>query len=54
MSGKFRMAFIGAGSRANQVHYPAFAGLDDVEICAVCDIDRRRLDDTCDRYGVPA
>ena len=27
MAERFRMAFVGAGSRANQVHYPAFADL---------------------------
>lgn len=53
MGERFNMAFIGAGSRANQVHYPAFASLGDVRICAVCDIDARRLKDTCDKYGVP-
>lgn len=50
---KFRMAFIGAGSRANQVHYPAFSSLSDVEIAGICDIDSKRLSATADRYGVP-
>ena len=53
MSSKFRMAFIGAGSRANQVHYPSFAACDGVEIAAICDIDRERLNSTADKYGVP-
>jgi predicted dehydrogenase len=49
---QFKLAFIGAGNRANQVHYPAFADLPDVSIAAVCDIDPSRLKDTADRYGV--
>ena len=50
---KFRMVFIGAGGRANAVHYPSFADLDDVEISGICDIDPGRLKATADRYGVP-
>ena len=49
---KFKMAFVGAGSRANQVHYPAFASLPDVEISGICDIDPGRLAETAGRYGV--
>ena len=50
----FRMAFIGAGNRANQVHYPSFADLENVEIAAISDIDEERLNRTADKYGVPA
>ena len=50
---KFKMAFIGAGDRANGVHYPAFASLEDVEIVGICDIDKERLQKTADKYGVP-
>lgn len=49
----FRMAFIGAGSRANQVHYPSFSELEDVVIAGVCDINQGRLKATCDKYAVP-
>ena len=52
MPDRFRIAFIGAGSRANQVHYPAFAGLPDVEIAGICDVDPMRLRQTADKYGV--
>jgi virulence factor len=52
MSERFKMAFIGAGSRANQVHYPSFASLPDVEIVGVCDIDGARLQTTCDKYEI--
>ena len=53
MSEKCRIAFVGAGSRANQVHYPAFASLPDVESVGICDIDHERLTATADKYGVP-
>ncbi|MDR1600141.1 MAG: Gfo/Idh/MocA family oxidoreductase [Oscillospiraceae bacterium] len=53
MADRFKMAFVGAGSRANSVHYPSFADMPDVEIAGICDIDRPRLDETAERYGVP-
>jgi predicted dehydrogenase len=43
---------VGAGEMANQVHYPSLASFDDVEIAAICDLDKGRLDATADRYGV--
>jgi virulence factor len=51
-NGKFRIAMIGAGKRANQVIYPALASLEDVEIAAICDIDGEALQSTADRYGI--
>jgi virulence factor len=36
---KLRVAMIGAGQLANQVHYPALASFDDVVIAAICDVD---------------
>lgn len=50
---KFRIAFIGCGSRANQVIYPAFNHHDDVEFCGICDIDQQRLKKTADLYNIP-
>ncbi len=47
-----RVAMIGAGSMANQVHYPSLASFDDVEIAAICDIDTQRLAHTADAYEV--
>lgn len=49
---KVRVAMIGAGSMANQVHYPSLASFDDVEIAAICDVDTDRLNTTADKYGV--
>ncbi|MCL1796641.1 MAG: Gfo/Idh/MocA family oxidoreductase, partial [Clostridia bacterium] len=53
MSDKLKIVFIGAGSRANQVHYPAFSELSDVEMAGICDVDPVRLHQTADRYGLP-
>lgn len=52
MENKFRVAMIGAGSRANEVIYPAFHSLEDVDITAICDIDPERLKATADRYQI--
>jgi predicted dehydrogenase len=51
-AGGVRVAMIGAGEMANQVHYPSLASFDDVEIAAICDLDSTRLDATSERYGV--
>ena len=52
MEKKLRVAMIGAGMRANDVIYPSFASLKDVEIVGICDIDQERLKKTADKYGV--
>ena len=49
---KVRVAMIGAGGMANNVHYPSLASFKDVEIAAVCDLDAERLNATADKYGV--
>lgn len=49
---KLRVVMIGAGGRSNSVIYPSVAGLPDVEMAAICDIDAERCDETADRYGV--
>lgn len=52
MLSPFKVVMIGAGSRANQVIYPAFDSLPDVEMAAICDIDLERRDKTADQYGI--
>ena len=47
-----RVAMIGAGGMANNVHYPSLASFEDVSIVGVCDIDLQRLNATADKYGV--
>lgn len=49
----FRIAMIGAGNRANAVHYPSFAGLKDVQFAGICDINPERLKKTADTYAIP-
>ncbi|MBI3970564.1 MAG: Gfo/Idh/MocA family oxidoreductase [Chloroflexi bacterium] len=47
-----RVAMIGAGRMANNVHYPSLASFGDVEIAAICDISPAALNATADKYGV--
>jgi virulence factor len=49
---RVRVAMIGAGSMANQVHYPSLASFDDVEFAGICDLDAQRLQTTADKYGI--
>jgi virulence factor len=47
-----RVAVVGAGSMANNVHYPSLASFDDVAIAGICDLDPARLQATADKYGI--
>lgn len=47
-----RVAVIGAGKMANNVHYPSLASFDDVEIVGICDLDPERLAGTAIRYAI--
>ena len=47
-----RVAFIGAGSLANAMHYPSVAGEPGAEIVAICDLNERRLNAAAAKYGV--
>jgi len=47
-----RVAMIGAGQMANQVHYPSLASFDDVTFAGICDLIPARLNGTADRYGI--
>ncbi len=49
---RVRIAMVGAGDMANRVHYPSLAGMDDVELAAICDLNPQRLHATGDRYGI--
>ncbi len=49
---KVRVAMIGAGGMANNVHYPSLASFNDVEIAAICDLDEQRLHATANKYEV--
>ena len=45
-----RAGFIGAGGRAQSAHYPSLERLDNVEMVAVCELDRERLDQVVENY----
>ena len=47
-----RVAVVGAGRMANNVHYPSLASFDDVQIVGICDLDADRLNRTADQYRV--
>ena len=52
MHRQLKTVMIGAGSRANDVIYPAFASLAQVDMIGICDIDNDRLHQTADRYQI--
>ncbi len=47
-----KAGFIGAGGRANQTHYPALDRIDGVEIVCVCELDKARMKNVVDKYGI--
>ena len=47
-----RVAVVGAGRMANNVHYPSIASFDDVDLVGICDINPTALNATADKYGV--
>ncbi|MGH2371662.1 MAG: Gfo/Idh/MocA family protein, partial [Chloroflexota bacterium] len=47
-----RVAMVGAGRMANNVHYPSLASFEDVEIAAICDLAPEPLRATAEKYGV--
>jgi len=49
---KVRVVMVGAGPMANGVHLPCLKSFDDVDVAAVCDIDRKRLDETAEKFGI--
>ncbi len=49
---KVKIGVIGCGAHANAVHYPSLASMPDVEIAAICDLNRARLEATGDKYSV--
>jgi predicted dehydrogenase len=51
-SQKVRLAMIGAGVMANDVHYPSLASFPDVEFAGICDINMERLARTADKYNI--
>ena len=48
-----KAAFIGAGRRAQSVHYPSLHRLDDVSIEAVAELDESLIKSVVDEYNIP-
>ena len=48
-----KTAFVGAGRRAQQAHYPTVTRLDDARIEAVAELDESRMGEVVDAYGIP-
>ena len=51
---RVRIGFVGAGTLANNVHYPSLAKMDDVDLVAVCDLVEEKAKATAERFGIPA
>lgn len=54
MSKKLKMAIIGVGGIARNVHLPAYANIDCVDIVAVCDILPDRAKEVAKKFDIPA
>lgn len=50
---KIRVGIIGCGGIATKVHIPALMEQPDVQIVAVCDVDRSRSKATAEKFGIP-
>lgn len=51
--GKVKIGLIGAGNIA-QTHLNSYIKLDNVEIAAICDINKENLNETADKYNIKA
>ncbi|MDP6112146.1 MAG: Gfo/Idh/MocA family oxidoreductase [Planctomycetota bacterium] len=47
-----KIAFIGAGGLANNVHYPSIDLMDDVDLVGIAELNEERLQKTADKYEV--
>lgn len=50
---KLKIALVGAGSIAQIAHLPNWIKMEDVEIVAVCDVDRGKVGPLTERFGIP-
>lgn len=50
---KVKIAVIGAGGIANQVHFPSLSEIDDCEIVAVCDLVEEKARKAAEKYNIP-
>lgn len=56
MSGEpeLRVALVGCGAVARDVHLPVLADLEGVEIAGLCDIERERARSVAEHFGIPS
>ncbi len=52
MPKNIRIAFIGAGSRAQSSHYPSLNHMNNIDIVAACDVNQKRLDEACNKFRI--
>lgn len=50
---KVKLGIVGAGWWPNTMHMPALVGFGDVEVVAVCDVNRDLAQAMADKYGIP-
>lgn len=50
---KVKIAVIGAGGIANQVHFPSLSEIDDCEVVAVCDLVEEKARKAAEKYNIP-
>jgi predicted dehydrogenase len=50
---RLRIGIIGAGGIANGVHLPALSAINEVELCAVCDLVSCRAEKAAKTFGIP-
>ena len=49
---KIRVGMVGAGNIAQEAHLPAYARRDDVELVAICDLNKERAKQAAAKYGI--
>ena len=49
-----RIAIIGAGSHARDQHYPALRSIEEINLCAACDLVPKKLEEVRRLYDIPA
>lgn len=50
---KVKLALIGAGAMANEVHYPSLSEMKDVNMAAICDLIPEKAEETAKRFAIP-
>ncbi|HEY7036598.1 MAG TPA: Gfo/Idh/MocA family oxidoreductase [Thermomicrobiales bacterium] len=51
---RLRVGIVGAGHWAREAHIPGFRSCDEVDLLAICDVDRKRAAEVATAAGIPA